>query len=198
MFDAIPLPLAQVAPGVWVAVGLVVLVFLWAVGTYNGLVRIRNHCDESWSDVDTELKRRYNLIPNLVETVKGYAKHEQETFTRVVEARNRAVANEGPLDTQARDENALVHALKGMFLLAEGYPELRANRNFLALQAELTSTEDRIQRARRFYNGNVRDLANRIETFPSSIIARLYGFHRRDFFEIEDSSQREAPRVDLS
>ena len=194
---AAPLVLAQISVGVWVVIGLVVLLFLWAVGTYNGLVRTRNHCDESWSDVETELKRRYDLIPNLVETVKGYAQHEQETLERVIAARNRAAKNHSSLESQARDENAMVGELKKLFILSEGYPDLKANRNYLALQDELTTTENRIQRARRFYNGNVRDLANRIETFPSSLIASMYGFKRREYFEIEDSSQRAAPVVDL-
>lgn len=194
---ALAAPLAQVPPGVWVGVGVLVVLFLWGVGTYNGLVRTRNHCAESWSDVDTELKRRYDLIPNLVETVKGYAKHEEETFQQVIEARNRAQANHGSLESQARDENSMVGALKKLFLLSEGYPELKASTNFLALQSELATTENRIQRARRFYNGNVRDLANRIETFPASLIASMYSFKTREFFEIEDVSQRQAPKIDL-
>jgi len=181
----------------WVGIGLLVLMLLSAIGIYNGLVRTRNHCDESWSGVETELKRRYDLIPNLVEAVKGYAKHERETLERVVEARNRALANDGSPAAQAADENALVGGLKGLFALSEAYPDLKANRNFLHLQEELTTTENRIQRARRFYNANVRDLANRIETFPSNVLAGMYGFKKREFFEIEDSSQREVPTVDL-
>ncbi len=174
------------------------ILLLWAIGTYNGLVRTRNHCDESWSGVDTELKRRYDLIPNLVKTVQGYATHERETFERVIEARNRAASNAGTPEEQARDENNLVGGLKQMFAVAEGYPDLKASRSFLALQEELTTTENRIQRARRFYNGNVRDYANRIETFPSNLMASMYGFKRREFFEIEDSSQRSVPQVDLT
>ena len=187
-----------VHPGVWVAVGLVVFGLLWAVGTYNRLVRARNHCDESWSDVDTELKRRYDLIPNLVETVKGYAKHESDTLERVVLARNKAASpHTSPVD-QARDENALTREIRGLFLLKESYPELKASRHFLALQEELATTENRIQRARRFYNANVRDLANLIESFPSSVLANMYGFRKREFFEIEDASERALPQVDLS
>ena len=181
----------------WVGIGLLLVMLLSAIGIYNGLVRTRNHCDESWSGVETELKRRYDLIPNLVEAVKGYAKHERETLERVVEARNRALANHGSPAAQAADENALVGGLKGLFALSEGYPDLKANRNFLHLQEELTTTENRIQRARRFYNANVRDLANRIETFPSNVLAGMYGFKKKEFFEIEDSSQREVPEVDL-
>jgi LemA protein len=192
------LPVAQIAPGIYVALGALLLVLIWAVATYNSLVRARNHCDESWSDVDTELKRRYDLIPNLVETVKGYAAHEQETLVRVVEARNQAASPHTSPADQARDENRLTREIRGLFLLKESYPDLKANRNFLALQEELATTENRIQRARRFYNANVRDLANLIESFPSSILAGMYGFTKREFFEIEDASERAVPSVDLS
>lgn len=180
-----------------VGIGAFILL-LWVIGTYNGLVRTRNHTDESWSGVDTELKRRYDLIPNLVETVKGYATHERETFERVIAARNRAAANHDSPEDQARDENNLVGSLKQLFAVVEGYPDLKASRSYLALQEELTTTENRIQRARRFYNANVRDLANRIETFPSNLIAGMFGFEKREFFEIEDSSQRAVPTVDLT
>ena len=191
------LVLAELAPVIYVVLGVVVVLLIWAIATYNRLVRTRNHCDESWSDVDTELKRRYNLIPNLVETVKGYAKHEESVFESVIAARNKAEANHADLASQATDENALVGTLKRMFLLVENYPELKANQNFLHLQEELTTTENRIQRARRFYNGNVRDLANLIEAFPSNVIAGMYGFKKREFFEIEDSSQRAVPKVEI-
>lgn len=192
------MPLAAGSPGLWVGLSIVVVILIWMIGTYNGLVRIRNHCDESWSNVDTELKRRYDLIPNLVNTVQGYAKHEREVFERVVEARNRASANEGGPEAQARDENELVRATRQLFAVAESYPDLKASDQFLRLQEELTTTENRIQRARRFYNANVRDLANRIETFPSNLLAGMYGFKKREFFEIEDSSQRAAPQIDLT
>lgn len=191
-------PLAASDTGIWVVVGLLALLLIWAVATYNALVRARNHCDESWSGVETELKRRYDLIPNLVESVKGYAAHERETFERVIAARNRAAANHTSPLSQAADENGLVRALKHMFVLSEGYPELKSNANFLALQEELATTENRIQRARRFYNANVRDLANLVESFPSNLLGKMYGFQKREYFEIEDSSQREVPRVDLS
>jgi LemA protein len=191
------LPLAEVAPGILIGCGAVLVFAIWVVAIYNGLVRTRNHCDESWSGVETELKRRYDLIPNLVETVKGYASHERDVLERVVEARNRAQANHGSPLQQAHDENALVAQLKRLFVVVEGYPDLKASRNFLALQEELATTENRIQRARRFYNANVRDLANRVETFPSNLVASMYGFRKREFFEIEDSSQREVPRVEL-
>ena len=190
--------LAEVPVGLLVGVGLFLIVLLWGIGTYNGLVRTRNHCDESWSGVETELKRRYDLIPNLVEAVKGYAEHERATLERVVEARNRAAANHGSPEDQARYENNLVGGLKQLFAVVEGYPDLKASRSFLALQEELATTENRIQRSRRFYNANVRDLANRIETFPSNVLASMYGFKKKEFFEIEDSSQRAAPQVDLA
>jgi len=180
---------------VYVVGGVIVLVLIWIAVTYNGLVRLRNHCQESWSDIDTELKRRYNLIPNLVATVKGYAKHEQETLRMVVEARNRAAASTGSPRSQAADENALVRSLRQLFALAEGYPDLKANRNFLALQRELANTEDRIQAARRFYNANVRDLNNRTEVFPSNLIAGMFHFARGEYFEVEDAGVRAAPQV---
>lgn len=194
---ALSLSAFQIGPPVWIGLGVVVVLLLWMIGIYNGLVRTRNHSDESWSGVETELKRRYDLIPNLVSAVKGYAKHERDVLERVIAARNRAQANEGSPAAQAQDENALVGGLKGLFALSEAYPDLKANRNFLALQEELTTTENRIQRARRFYNANVRDLANRIETFPSNIVAGMYGFKTREFFEIEDSSQREIVAIDF-
>lgn len=175
----------------------VFLPLIWFVGTYNGLVRLRNHCRESWSGIDTELKRRYELIPNLVETVKGYAKHEREVLERVVEARSRAVASTGSPASQARDENVLVGALSSLLVVVENYPDLKASRNFLDLQQELTNTEDRIQAVRRFYNANVRDFNNRIEVIPSNLVAGMFGFQTAEFFEIESVAQRVAPKVDL-
>jgi len=179
----------------YIVLGVVVLIGLWAAFLYNGLIRARNACDESWSDIETELKRRYNLIPNLIETVKGYAAHERETLNAVVEARNRALASTGRPSEQAKDENVLVGALRQLFALAENYPDLKANENFLKLQEELANTEDRIQAARRFYNANVRDFNNRLEIFPSNLIAQSLGFEKRDYFEIEDAALRELPRV---
>jgi LemA protein len=175
----------------------IVLILVWLIATYNILVSLRNQCRESWSDVDTELKRRYDLIPNLVETVKGYAKHEQETLRLVVEARNRAVASTGSPQSQARDENVLVGFLRQLLAVVEAYPQLKANENFLKLQAELANTEDRIQAARRFYNANVRDLNNRVQMFPSNLIAGMFGFTLEEYFEIEDVGLRAAPRVTL-
>jgi LemA protein len=174
-----------------VAVGAVVLlVLLWIAGMYNGLVRLRNTCDESWSDIDTELRRRHDLIPNLVETVRGYAAHERETLERVVEARARASERHESPTSLAADENALVDALRRLLVLVERYPDLKANAHFLELQAELAHTEDRIQRARRFYNANVRDYNNRCEVFPSNLVASAFGFRTREFFEIEEADKR--------
>jgi LemA protein len=175
--------------------GIGLLLVLIVAGMYNGLVRGRNACDESWADIDTELRRRYDLIPNLVESVKGYAAHEKETLDRVIKARNTAMANTGSPGSQAKDENVLVGALRQVFALAESYPDLKANQNFLQLQGELANTEDRIQRSRRFYNANVRDLNNRIDVFPSNVIASTFGFAKREYFEIEDAAVREAVKV---
>jgi LemA protein len=184
-------------PVLYVPIGAAVLILIWVALTYNVLVRLRNTCKESWAGVDTELKRRYDLIPNLVETVRGYAQHERETLTRVVEARTRAVASTGSPGSQARDENALVDSLRQLFAVVERYPDLKASGNFLKLQEELTDTEDRIQAARRFYNANVRDLNNRVEVIPSNLIAHLFGFTREEFFEIENVTQRAAPEVKI-
>jgi LemA protein len=178
----------------YVVLGVFAFVLFYGMGTYNGLVRLRLHVRESWSGIDTELKRRYDLIPNLVETVRGYAAHERETLQAVIDARSRAVASTGSPETQARDEGLLVRALRELFAVVEGYPELKANRNFLRLQEELTLTENRIQAARRFYNANVRDLNTRIEVFPSNLVASLFRFRKEEFFEI-DAAEREVPEV---
>jgi LemA protein len=178
-----------------VLAGLGLFVLLWIAGMYNGLVRVKNACDESWSDIDTELRRRYDLIPNLVETVKGYAQHERELFERVIQARNVAFANHGSPESQAKDENVLVGGVRQLFALAENYPNLKADQNFLKLQEELTTTEDRLQRSRRFYNANVRDLNNRLEMFPSNIIAGWFAFQKREYFEIEEAAARQTPAV---
>jgi len=171
--------------GVWILLGLVVVVggFLWM--TYNGLVTLKVRTDEAWSDIDVQLKRRHDLIPNLIETVKGYAAHEQGTMQKVIEARNVAMqAMSGGSSTQlAAAENALAGALKSVFALSEAYPDLKANQNFLELQRELSDTEDKIQAARRFYNGNVRDLNTKIQVFPTNMIAKQLGFTTREFFE---------------
>ncbi len=170
---------------------------LWVIGTFNGLVRLRQHVRESWAGIDTELRRRYDLVPNLVEAVKGYAAHEKQVLERVIQARNTAMASEGSPESQARDENALVGSLKQLFAVSEDYPDLKASGNFLHLQQELVNTEDRIQAARRFYNANVRDMNTRVEVFPSNIIAGMFSFQREEFFEVEDASVRLAPQVNL-
>jgi LemA protein len=173
----------------------IIVIGLVVVGMYNSLVSGRNHVAESWSGIDTELKRRYDLIPNLVETVKGYATHERQVFEAVVEARSRAVASTGSPAAQAQDENVLVGALKQLLAVAEAYPNLKASENFLALQNQLTETEDRIQAARRFYNANVRDYNNRVQMFPTNLLAGTFHFAPSEFFEIDSAIQRQAPQV---
>ena len=177
--------------------GVALIVLLWFFGTYNGLVRLRQHLRESWAGIETELQRRYDLIPNLVETVKGYAAHERSVLERVVELRNAAAASTGSPEHQAADENRLIGGLRQMFAVVENYPQLKADRNFLHLQRELVNTEDRIQAARRFYNANVRDLNTRIESVPSNVVAGMFDFRRGEYFEIEEASVRAAPAVNL-
>ena len=161
---------------------LVLLLIVVAIVMYNGLVRARNRIDNAWSQIDVQLKRRYDLIPNLVETVKGYAEHEKSTFEMVTQARANAINAQGP-EQQAQAENVLSGALKSLFAVAEAYPDLKANQNFLNLQEELTSTEDRIAYARQFYNDSVLSFNNRIQTFPRSIIAGTFNFEKREYFE---------------
>ena len=180
-----------------IIIGVIVLFILWIAFIFNSLVRGRNTCTESWADVDTELKRRYDLIPNLVETVKGYAKHEREVLEQVTRARAAAVASQGSPASQAKDENALVGGLRQLLAVAEQYPDLKASQNFLKLHAELVNTEDRIQRARRFYNGNVRDYNNRVQSVPSNAIASMVHFKTEEFFEIENAIERQAPEVKI-
>lgn len=163
---------------------LLLLPALYVIVQYNGLVGLRNHIAEAWSNVDTELKRRYDLLPNLVATVQGYAAHERALLERVTELRNRCLANQGAVPAQARDEVQLVAALKQLLVRVEAYPQLKADQHFLALQQELVNTEDRIQAARRFYNGNVRDYRNKCETFPSRLVAALFGFPPAEFFSV--------------
>jgi LemA protein len=179
---------------VLIVLGLLV-VGAWVVAVYNGLIRLRNLVQEAWRQIDVELQRRHDLIPNLVETVKGYAKHEKETFEEVTRARNMAVAPGSTVAEQAQQENVLTQALGRLFALAEAYPDLKANQNFQQLQQELTNTEDRIAAGRRFYNANVRELNTKIEVFPGNIVAGMFGFKRADYFEIEDPAAREAPEV---
>lgn len=168
---------------------LALVPLLYVIVQYNGLVGLRNHIAEAWSNVDTELKRRYDLIPNLVTTVKGYAAHEREVLERVTELRNRCFANHGPIGDQARDEAQLVDALKQLLVRVENYPQLKADQHFLELQRELVNTEDRIQAARRFYNGNVRDYRNKRESFPSNLVAGAFDFPPAEFFSVPPAVQ---------
>ncbi|MEJ8572406.1 LemA family protein [Microbaculum marinum] len=179
---------------VYIVLALIVIAALYAVVIYNSLVSLRTRVSEAWSDIQVQMKRRYDLIPNLVETVKGYARHEAGTLEAVVEARNRAMADDGSPAHQAETENMLQHALKNLFALAEAYPDLKANQNFAQLQSDLTETEDMINRSRRFYNGSVRDLNIRIEQFPSNIVAAQFGFEKREFFELDEAEAEAASR----
>lgn len=158
------------------------------------MVTLRNRVSEAWSDIDVQLKRRYNLIPNLVETVKGYATHEEGVITKVTEARSKAI-NAGTIEEHGKAENMLSGALRSLFAVAENYPALRANENFLQLQNELVDTEDKIQASRRFYNGTVRDYNTKLEVFPSNLIAGTFHFEKREFFELEDEKEREVVKV---
>jgi LemA protein len=182
--------------GILILILLVVIVG-WVVAAYNRLVSLKNRAKEAWADIDVQLKRRYDLIPNLVETVKGYAAHEKEVFEKVTEARARAMgAREGgDVRKLAEAENYLAETLKTLFAVAENYPDLKASQNFLELQRELRDTEDKIMYARRFYNANVRDLNIAIESFPTNIIASIFGFKKMDLFEISAPEEREAPKV---
>ena len=175
---------------------VVLLPIIYVVLTYNTLVALRNHIRDAWGNIDTELKRRYDLIPNLVATVKGYAAHEKEVFERVTELRAQAMASQGAPQQQAVNENLLVAALQRLLAIVENYPQLKADQHFLELQRELVNTEDRIQAARRFFNGNVRDYRNKCETFPSSLIAGAFGFESHDYFNVEPSV-REVPAADF-
>jgi LemA protein len=180
-----------------IVIVVVVLLILFLIGAYNGMVRARNKVDEAWSGIDVQLKRRHDLIPNLVETVKGYAAHERETFQAVTDARTRAMSASGPAQAGVA-EGMLSQALGRLFAVAEAYPQLRATENFQQLQAELTNTEDQIAAARRIYNGNVQSYNTRIQVFPASIIAGMGGFTPREYFEIEDAGDREPVKVDFS
>jgi len=176
---------------------LVVFVILaaYVIGVYNGLIVGRNRVKEAFSDVNIQLKRRYDLIPNLVETVKGYASHESQTLEKVIQARNMAMATKGDLKEQAKAENILSGTLKSLFAVSENYPELKANQNFLKLQFELTDTKDKIKAARRFYNTNVLALNNKIEMFPSNIIASMFQFTKQEFFELDEDEAAQAKKA---
>ncbi|MDD5040040.1 MAG: LemA family protein [Patescibacteria group bacterium] len=172
----------------------IVAVVLWFIAVYNGLIKLRNQTDEAWSDIDVQLKRRYDLIPNLVETVKGYAKHERELFEKVTQARSAAMGAQS-IEEKGKAEDMLSGTLKSLFAIAENYPQLRANENFLKLQDELSDTENKIQAARRFYNGNVRDFNTKIQVFPNNMIAGMLGFKKYEFFQLEEAAAKEPVKV---
>jgi len=180
-----------------ILLGILVLLVIFLIGMYNGLVRLKIQCDNAWADIDVQLKRRYDLIPNLVETVKGYAAHEKDTLEGVINARNRAMTATTPAD-KAQAENILTGALKSLFALAEAYPQLRAIESFTSLQNSLSQIEDTVQNARRYYNAVVRDLNTKIEQFPTNIFANMLGFKERQFFEVVAAAEREAPKVSFS
>jgi LemA protein len=177
-----------------ILLGLVVLVIVFGIAMYNGLVRLKVQCDNAWADIDVQLKRRYDLIPNLVETVKGYAAHEKGTLEAVINARNAAMSASGPAD-KAAAENVLSGTLKSLFALSEAYPQLRAIEGFTSLQNSLSQIEETVQNARRYYNAVVRDLNTKILQFPTNIFAGMLGFKQREFFEVSNAAEREAPKV---
>jgi len=180
--------------GIYILIAVIVVIVLWWIGVFNSLVVLRNRIENAWGQIDVQLKRRYDLIPNIVETVKGYAKHEKETFENVVKARQMGMDASNVQD-QAAAENMLTGALKSIFALSEAYPELKANENFKLLQEELAGTESKIAFARQHYNDSVMLFNTRIQMFPASIVANASGFKDRDFFELEEPEAREAPKV---
>jgi len=173
---------------VWVLLGIVGALVVAVIAVYNSLITLKNKCEEGWSDIDTQLKRRYDLIPNLVETVKGYAKHEASTFENVTKARTMAMSATSMQDKE-QAENMLTGALKSIFALAENYPELKANENFLNLQTTLKEIEEHIQMSRRYYNATVRDLNTKIEIFPNNLVANVFNFKKRDFFQADEKEK---------
>jgi len=174
---------------IWILIAVAVVIVLWIIGAYNHLVRLVQRTKEAWADIDVQLKRRYDLIPNLVETVKGYAAHEKGVFEQVTAARSAAMGVGTSVAEKGKAENMLSGALKSLFAVAEAYPDLKANQNFLELQRQVADTEDKIQAARRFYNGNVRDLNTSIQVFPGSIIAGMFHFEPREFFELGEGEE---------
>ncbi|MEI6287989.1 MAG: LemA family protein [bacterium] len=174
---------------IWIIVAIAVIAIVWLITVYNGLIKLRNRTDEAWSDIDVQLKRRYDLIPNLVETVKGYATHEQGTLEKVINARNTAMASTGT-EAKAKAENELSSTLKSIFALSESYPDLKANQNFMKLQDELSDTENKIQASRRFYNGNARDFNIQMEVFPTNLIASSLKFKKYDFFQADEAEKK--------
>jgi LemA protein len=181
---------------IYVVVAATAIILLWVAWIYNELVGLRNRTREAWSDIDTQLKRRHDLIPNLVEVVKGYAQHEQQVFQQVTEARVQALSAQTPLERAAAEER-LSHTLKGLLAVAEAYPQLKANENFLELQRALSSIEDELQKARRYYNAVVRDFNTALEVIPNNLIARLFGLEKQAFFQVEREAERATPEVKL-
>ena len=180
--------------GLLVVLGIIVFVVLFVVGIYNALIRLRNQVENAWSQIDVQLKRRHDLIPNLVETAKGYMQHERGTFEAITEARSRAMGANGPAEA-SKAEGMLTDALSKFMLVVENYPDLKANQNFLSLQETLTSTENKIAFARQGYNDQVLFYNNKIQMFPSNIVAGMFNFSKRDFFEIENAEERNVPKV---
>jgi len=178
----------------YIVIGAVAVAIGWAIGVFNGLVTLKNRAKEAWADIDVQLKRRYDLIPNLVETVKGYATHERELFEKVTQARAKAMSAEG-VKEKAGAENMLSDTLKSLFAVSENYPDLKASTNFLELQRELTDTEDKVQAARRFYNTNVRDLNIKIESFPANMIAGSFGFKQMELFQTASEAEKQPVAV---
>lgn len=176
----------------WIPLIIIIVVVAWFALSYNSFVRLVTQTKEAWADIDVQLKRRYDLIPNLVEAVKGYAAHESDVFSKVTEARAKALSAQGPAE-KGKAENVLTESLKSVFAVAEAYPQLRAVESFTSLQTELSDTENKIQAARRFYNGNVRDLNIRVDTFPSNIIAGIFKFTKQEFFQLEEGSAAKEP-----
>jgi len=180
----------------YVLLAIVVVLLIWIIGSYNRLITMVNRAKEAWADIDVQLKRRYDLIPNLVNTVKGYATHEQTAFEKVIQARAAAMGA-GNINEKGQAEATLAGALKSVFAIAEAYPELKANQNFLALQTELSDTENKIQAARRFYNGNVRDLNTSIQVFPTNILASMFKFSQMEFFQLEGEDEAARKPVEV-
>ncbi len=180
---------------IWIPIAIIVLIILWVISAYNGLVRLRQRVKNAWSQIDVQLKRRYDLIPNLVETCKGYMAHEKDVLENVTKARAQAIEVKGGAGEQAQAENALTQTLRSLFAVAENYPQLKANENMLKLQEELTTTENRISFARQHYNDQVMKLNTRTEVFPANIIANAFNFNKEEFFEVETPEEKEPVKV---
>lgn len=177
-----------------ITAGILAVIVLWTIVAYNTFIRLGNKTDEAWSDINVQLKRRHDLIPNIIATVQGYAAHEKAAFEKVTELRNKAISAQS-IAEKGDSENALTGAIKTIFAVAEAYPDLKANQNFLSLQTELAETENKIQMARRYYNGNVRDFNIAVDSFPSNILAGIFRFVKKEFFKLDDASEADAPRV---